>query len=379
MSHDTQVLPQSARGSLQEQIEGWLHTVLEAVDRAEEQETEACSPAKAGRPRSLPSKSLWLALLVGVLRGVRSQRAIWRLVTAGQGGEPSQNLSDQAVDKRLEQEGWLPLARLFERISQVLAHWLEPALDTFRQQHGVLAPFASEVVALDEMHLDQVKRRLPILRHFQKGAMPLLPGKLVALCDVRLQQWRAIDSLAQRNADGRQQARQLLNRVKKGVLVLADLGYVGFEWLDGLTTQGLAWISRIREDTTVVVIHPSYQAGETFDRIVWLGAWQTQARYAVRQVQFRQGGQRRQYVTNVCDPSVLPLPEIARLYARRWDIELAFVTLKREVGLHLIWSRKASVVLVQVWAALIVAHVVQAIRMEVALRAGVDAFEVSLP
>ena len=123
MSHDTQLLPQYARGSLQEQIEGWLHTVLEAVDRAEEQETEACSPAKAGRPRSLPSKSLWLALLVGVLRGVRSQRAIWRLVTAGQGGEPSQNLSDQAVYKRLEHEGWLPLARLFERISQVLAHW----------------------------------------------------------------------------------------------------------------------------------------------------------------------------------------------------------------------------------------------------------------
>jgi hypothetical protein len=71
--------------------------------------------------------------------------------------------------------------------------------------------------------------------------------------------------------------------------------------------------------------------------------------------------------------------EIARLYARRWDIELAFLTLKRELGLHLIWSSKAVVVLAQVWACLIIAQVLQAIRMEVALRAEVDPFEVSLP
>jgi len=99
----------------------------------------------------------------------------------------------------------------------------------------------------------------------------------------------------------------------------------------------------------------------------------------VRQVQFRQGPLLKQYFTNVCDPTVLPLLEIARLYARRWDIELAFLTLKRELGLHLIWSSKSMVVLAQVWACLIIAQVLQAIRMEVALRAQVDPFEVSLP
>src|SRR5260370_41007980 len=68
-------------------------------------------------------------------------------------------------------------------------------------------------------------------------------------------------------------------------------------------------------------------------------------KYVVREVQLRQGGELRQYFTNVCDPTVLPLSEIARLYARRWDIELAFLTLKRELGLHLIWSSKSAVVL----------------------------------
>lgn len=151
--------------------------------------------------------------------------------------------------------------------------------------------------------------------------------------------------------------------------MLANLSSVGLEWLDGLTTQGLAWISRRREDTTGVVIHTSDQAGETFDRIVWLGA----SRSAVRQMTCRQGGPLRQYVTTVCDPSVLPLPDIARLSARRWDIERAFLILKREVGLHLIWSSNVTVVLFHMWAALIVAHVIHAIR-EVALRKGVYAF-----
>ncbi|HEY4036204.1 MAG TPA: transposase [Ktedonobacteraceae bacterium] len=99
----------------------------------------------------------------------------------------------------------------------------------------------------------------------------------------------------------------------------------------------------------------------------------------MRQVQFRQSGELRQYFTNVCNPTLLPLAEIARLYARRWDIELAFLTLKRELGLHLIWSSKSVVVLAQVWACLIIAQVMQALRMEVALRAEVDPFDVSLP
>jgi len=301
-------------------------------------------------------------------------RAVWRLlVTQGYA------VGDQAVYKRLEEEGWQPLARLFGRVSQILAQWLQPALQAYHQRHATLASFASDVVALDEMYLDQVKRRLPILRHFQKGDLELLPGKLVALFDVRLQQWRTLEYIEKATQNGREQAKALLNSLKAGTLILADLGYFGFEWFDQLTELGYSWISRVKSYTTVVVEHTYYEAGDTFDRLVWLGARTIHGKYLVRQVQFRQGGQLRQYFTNVCDPTVLPIAEIARLYARRWDIELAFLTLKRELGLHLIWSSKPAVVLAQVWACLIIAQVLQAIRMEVALRAQVDVFEVSLP
>lgn len=40
----------------------------------------------------------------------------------------------------------------------------------------------------------------------------------------------------------------------------------------------------------------------------------------------------RVYLTNVCDPQMLALGEIAQLYARRWDIEMAFRLRKRVSG-----------------------------------------------
>ncbi len=381
MSHDTVFSPPKASGGVHEQIESFLQTVMQGLMRPHDQDRAAEQLGKPGRPVVLPSVMLWMAVLVAILRGLKSQRAVWRLLVAGGWWkQPSYDIEDQGVYKRLEQEGYQPLAQVFERVSQLIAHWLQPALQAYHQRHAPLASFAQEVLALDEMCLDQVSRRLPILRHFKKGDTQLLPGKLVALFDVRLQQWRAIEYIASTKENGKKQAYRMLASVKAGTtLVLADLGYFSFRWFDELTDLGYSWISRVKENTWVVVLHTYYEAGDTFDRLVWLGAWNIKGKYGVRQVQFRQGGELRQYFTNVCNPTVLPLAEIARLYARRWDIELAFLTLKRELGLHLIWSSKSVVVLAQVWACLIIAQVMQALRMEVALRAEVDPFDVSLP
>jgi hypothetical protein len=58
---------------------------------------------------------------------------------------------------------------------------------------------------------------------------------------------------------------------------------------------------------------------------------------------------------------------------------LAFTLIKQHLGLHLLWGAKPVVVLQQVWAVLIIAQVLQALRLEIAGRAGADPYEVSLP
>ena len=158
------------------------------------------------------------------------------------------------------------------------------------------------------------------------------------------------------------------------------MGYFGFSWFDDLTTRGYFWLSRLREKTSYSVLHTFYQQGETFDGLIWLGTYRAdRARYAVRLVTFRVGATLYRYITNVLDPHQFSLHDIATLYARRWDIEMAIKLIKRELGLHLFWSSKDEVILQQVWAVLTIAQILHGLQIEIAAKAGVDPFDVSLP
>lgn len=122
-----------------------------------------------------------------------------------------------------------------------------------------------------------------------------------------------------------------------------------------------------------------YQDETTIDQLVWLGAYRAdRAKHLVRMVRFQAGGKERGYFTNVRDPGLLSLVAITELYARRWDIELAVKLVKRDLGLHLLWPAKSSVITHQIWAVLLIAQMLQALRVEIAVRAEVDPYEVSM-
>ena len=54
------------------------------------------------------------------------------------------------------------------------------------------------------------------------------------------------------------------------------------------------------------------------------------------------------------------------------------LSVKEHLNRHLLWSAKPVVIMQQVWAVLIIAQILQALRLEIAWRAGVDPFEVSI-
>lgn len=351
-----------------EQIETFLHDTIQQLEAVPRE-------GGVGRPRVLPALCLWAGMVVCVLRGWGSQLAIWReLSQKGLWDYPQYEVSDQAVYNRLEAGGSEPLRELFEQITAALRERLLPY-----GQHQ-LAAFASEVVAIDETTLDQVARTLPSLRAVPKGERPLLPGKLAGIFDLRLQQWRFVQHIPSPTENDKVAAYDLLGHLQRGALILADLGYFGFAWFDHLTQEGFFWISRLRQKTSYEIIHTFYQQGDTFDGLVWLGAYRAdRAKFAVRLVSFRIGDTPYQYITNVTHYQQLSLHDIACLYARRWDIELAFKLVKRELNLHLFWSAKTIIVLQQVWAVFTIAQILQALQLEIAGKAHVDPFDVSLP
>lgn len=348
-------------------IEGFL---CEAVQQLA---PEAGGPRGAGRPRVLPALCLWAGLLGCVLRGFTSHLALWRLLSGrGLWPFPRAASSDQAVYHRLARDGPAPLERLFAQVSALLAARLAP------YAAPALAPFAAGVYALDETTPDRGARRLPALRGAAGAA--LLPGKLAGLFDLRRQQWARVEYQADPQQNEQVAARGMVAGLPAGCLVLADLGYFGFQWFDDLTAAAPWWASRRREKTRYAVIHAFYQRGDTLDALVWRGAPRAdRARHAVRLVQFRHNGTLRRYGTNVTAPALLPMAEAARLYARRWDIERAFDLLKTHLGLHLLWGSKPGVVLPQVWAVLTIARGLQGRRLEIAGKAGADPFAVSRP
>ena len=362
------ILPVLPRDAAVSQIEQFLQDIVAWL------EVTPPAPPGRGRPTILPSLCLWLGLVVCVLRGKQHQRDLWRLLAhSGLWSYPRFPIGDDAVYARLEAEGASPMRALLAQVTQVLLERLAP------YTHQDLAPFASEVVALDETTLDQLARRLPCLRQLPAGDPALVGGTLAGLFDLRRQQWRTVAYRTDWQQNEKVAAREVIKDLEPGSLILADLGYFGFEWFDDLTDAGHFWVSRLRHKTSWVPIHTYYRDATTLDAVVWLGAYRSdQAKHAVRLVQFTVGTVQYQYVTNVLDPQRLSLRDIAGLYQRRWDFEMAVNTVKTHLGVHLLWSSKPVVIEQQVLAALIVAQILQALRLEIAFRAEVDPFEVSL-
>jgi hypothetical protein len=358
-------------GSAPPKVVGEIESFLQEMIGALAPDPIASGP---GRPRILPALALWAGLLVCVLRGFTSQLDLWRVLTMHQlWFYPRFPVTDQAIYKRLEEGGTTALEALFGQISQLLATRLAPYANL------ALAPFAAEVLALDHTDLDQIARRLPALRGVVPGDARLLPGQLAGLFDLRRQQWRTVQFIADPHQNEKVTARALVFALPPRSLLLCDLGFFGFAWFDDLTDHAYSFISRLRQGTSYVVRHTFYAQGDTGDGIIWRGKHRAdRAKHAVRLVRFRHNGVLHAYITNVLDPRQLSLAAIATLYARRWDFELAANLVKRYLHLHLLWSAKDPVIQQQVWAVLIISQILQALRLEIAGRAQVDPFEVSM-
>ena len=211
---------------------GWVWRVVWPVPLAEQIEFLLVELADAmvpeprygpGRRPILPAAVLLASLVIGVLRGTMSQLAVWRMVTArGLWRASPIVVTDQTVYNRLDVAGPSPLEGLFRYATAELQ--ARPG----RWYDGTLAPFAADVVALDETTLDPIARSLPALRTAPPGDHRLLPGKLAGVFGVRDQLWRTLQIIPEPRQNEKVAARDLMATLAPGTMVLADLGYFGF-------------------------------------------------------------------------------------------------------------------------------------------------------
>src|SRR5690348_10956069 len=347
----------------------WLDDLLASLPESLGEERPK---KKSGRPQQVSWIQIVAGMLVSVVFGMKNYQQLWRrLRRGGLVGFGPISVQDDAIIKRLKQAGTKPFERLLQQAAQ------QPVVEGTALE---LATFAPKIVAIDEMTGEQMQRRLQAQRRLKKGASQLLPGKLAGRYNIRTQQWEVVQWREQVQANCKVEVMSLLVGLEVGSLLLFDLGYFAFWWFDELSQQGYHWVSRLREKTSYELVHVFWRFEGHLDALIWLGAHRAdRAGKLVRLVRFWDGEQLHTYITNVLDPHHLSLKAIAQVYARRWDIELAFLLLKQYLGLHHWWSSQPVLIQQQVLLLLIMAQRLHQVRMQLARQAGVDAFEVSLP
>src|SRR5260370_40132875 len=101
-----------------------------------------------------------------------------------------------------------------------------------------VAPWATQVLALDESTLDAVGRWLPELRRVLPGDPRRLSGRISALFDLRRQQWVRVELWQEGGANCKQQARPPLDGLQQRTLPLFCPGYLSCPWFGGRTPCG---------------------------------------------------------------------------------------------------------------------------------------------
>lgn len=347
-------------------------------------------PPGPGRLPVVPAMLLWTGLLVCLLRGFSSQLDVWRKITThGLWRYPRVEVSDMAIYQRLARTSPATLAAFFTQLSTALTTHLDGRCAV------PWAAFAAGIYALDQSVLDPACAKLKLFRGVPKGDHRLLPGVLGCVFDLRRQLWTRVEFSPDAMRNEKPSAPGLVEGLPPGSLLLFDLGYFSFCWIDHLIHAGFHLVCRVPTHVSWVETHVVCEVQTARVRLretlIYLGAGteahHSQGAFPLRLLEVTQ--RRRagvdspedrtwRYVTNVLDPRVLPAWEAVSLYARRWDIETAFGLCKTHLKLHLIWSAQQNAVLHQVYATLLLSQVVSALRFEIADRAGADLREVSV-
>jgi DDE family transposase len=254
-------------------------------------------------------------------------------------------VSQQALSQRLLT---FPAA-LFQRVLLELVPRLQARFaGRTRPLPPVIAWAQKQYTALlvvDGSSLDALLRKVGLLREAEKNP---LAGKMTALLDLASRLPRQLWFEPDPQAHDQRAWPQILAALPPGALLLFDRGYTDFGRFLALTLAQVTWITRAKNGLVFQLERTLTDTAQIQESLGWIGRGET--RQQVRQVAALVGGKWYRYLTNERDPTRLPAPEVVALYRHRWQIEEAYATVKRLLGLAFFWVGSENGVQLQLWA-----------------------------
>ena len=201
------------------------------------------------------------------------------------------------------------------------------------------------VLAVDGSTLDGLVRKVGLLRDHPDTP---LAGRMTALLDVCTRLPRHLWDESEATASDQRLWPALLDALPCGALLLFDLGYTNFAMFARLTAAHVTFVTRAKSNVAVTVERTLRQTADGSDVLVWIGRGAERQQRRLISVRQPTGWQR--FLTNACDPHVLPPEYAVALYAQRWRIEDGYALVKRLRGLAYFWVGGDNGVQVHLWA-----------------------------
>jgi len=176
-------------------------------------------------------------------------------------------------------------------------------------------------------------------------------------------------------------ARRLFGHLRAGMLLIADRGFTGFDLWRAAAATGADLLWRVR-NSAVLPVAEQLADGSYLSHIY---AARDKHRHAdpitVRVVEYTLAGQATVYrlITTITDPAQAPAPDLAGLYAQRWEFEISLGELKTHQGAPrmVLRSHTPDGVQQEVYGFLLVHYAIRALMHQAALDAATDPDRIS--
>ena len=336
------------------------------------------------RHRALPARTMAYFAVGLALHSEGSYEDVLGLMTDGlswadAGGDgPLRLPSKSGISQARERLGSEPVHALFDRVARPLA--------TPETAGCWLA--GRRMVAIDGMTLDVADSEVnavefgrPGVSKGEQSAFPQARVVAIAECGTRAM----FDAVVGPYTTGENtMAVELVERLKPGMVLLADRGFCGYPLWDKAQATGADLLWRAKSD-----IKPRHV--ETLSDGTWIGelrrggnAGRTAEPHRVRVIDYsiddgRANDNSYRLLTTILDPDDASAVDLAAAYAQRWEIETAFDELKtHQRGPKIVLrSKLADLVYQEIWGYLCCHYAIRTLMFEAADHAAVDTDRVS--
>jgi hypothetical protein len=287
-------------------------------------------------------------------------------------GDATALAGKSAITRARIRLGVEPMKELYERVARPLA---EPGLPgAFYRGLRLVSLDGTTILVPDAPELEQRFGRPSSSRG--PGAFP--QARLLALMESGT---HAIFAAAIGRYDTSEVALAppLLERLRPGMLCLADRGFVGFDLWQTARAPGADLLWRVRSNQ-VLPCRQRLSDGSSLSRLrPSSGPHRRQRAVVIRVIEYRLDGvpdaePLYRLITTLLDPESAPAAELAALYHERWEQEGAFAELKVTLpgGQLMLRSRRADLAEQELYALLLVHLALRGLMVEASRNAACD-------